>query len=47
MFESRDPRKVYRLLKENNIGYVAFDNGIRYGQFIKRPNGRSLRSIFS
>ena len=47
MFESRDPRKVYRLLKENNIGYVAFDNGIRHGQVIKRPNEQVYAQYFS
>jgi DNA-binding beta-propeller fold protein YncE len=46
MFESRDPRKVYRLLKENNIGYVAFDNGVRHGQFIKRPNEQVYAEYF-
>jgi hypothetical protein len=47
MFESRDPRKVYRLLKENNIGYVVFDNGIRHGQVIKRPNEQVYAQYFS
>jgi len=46
MFESRDPRKVYRLLKENNIGYVAFDNGIRHSQVIKRPNEQVYAQYF-
>ena len=46
LFESRDPRKVYRLLKENNIGYVAFDNGIRHSQFIKRPNEQVYAQYF-
>jgi DNA-binding beta-propeller fold protein YncE len=46
MFESRDPRKVYRLLRENNIGYVAFDNGVRHGQFIKRPNEQVYAEYF-
>jgi DNA-binding beta-propeller fold protein YncE len=46
MLESRDPRKVYRLLKENNIGYVAFDNGLRHGQFIKRPNEQIYSEYF-
>ena len=38
LFESKDPWKVFRLLKENGIKYVAYDNAIRQGQFIKRPN---------
>jgi DNA-binding beta-propeller fold protein YncE len=46
MFESRDPRKVYRLLKDNNIGYVAFDNGVRHNQFIKRPNEQLYAKYF-
>jgi len=46
MFETRDPRKVYRLLKENNIGYVAFDNGIRHSQVIKRPNEQVYARYF-
>jgi DNA-binding beta-propeller fold protein YncE len=46
MFESRDPRKVYRLLMENNIGYVAFDNGIRHSQIIKRPNEQVYAEYF-
>ena len=38
LFENRDPWKVYRLLKENGIKYVGYDNAIRQAQFIKRPN---------
>jgi len=47
LFESRDPRKVYRSLKENNIGYVAFDNGIRHSQVIKRPNEQVYAQYFT
>ncbi|PWT78819.1 MAG: hypothetical protein C5B58_14665 [Acidobacteria bacterium] len=46
MFESRDPGKIYRLLRENNIGYVAFDNAIRHSQFIKRPNEQVYAEYF-
>ncbi len=46
MFESRDPHKVYRLLRENNIGYVAFDNGVRHSQVIKRPNEQIYAEYF-
>jgi sugar lactone lactonase YvrE len=46
MFESRDPRKVYQLLKDNNIGYVAFDNSIRHSQFINRPNEQLYAEYF-
>ncbi len=46
MFESKDPREVFRLLKDNNIGYVAFDNGVRHSQFIKRPNEQVYAKYF-
>ncbi|HYJ04059.1 MAG TPA: NHL repeat-containing protein [Chthoniobacterales bacterium] len=38
LFESQDPYTVFRLLRENNIVYVAIDEGVRRGEFIKRPN---------
>ncbi|MEY2539823.1 MAG: hypothetical protein QOG67_3563 [Verrucomicrobiota bacterium] len=38
LFENRDPRHVFSLLHDNKIAYVAFDNGVRHGEFIKRPN---------
>jgi hypothetical protein len=38
LLQSRDPRKVFRLLKENGINYVAFDNAVRRGEFVKRHN---------
>lgn len=38
LFESRDPRLVFQLLKQNRIAYVAVDNGVRRGEFIKRAN---------
>jgi DNA-binding beta-propeller fold protein YncE len=38
LFESKDPWKVYHLLKENGIEYVAYDNAVRQAQFIRRPN---------
>jgi DNA-binding beta-propeller fold protein YncE len=38
LFESTDPYAVFRLLKENRIAYVAIDDGVRRGEFIKRPN---------
>jgi sugar lactone lactonase YvrE len=38
LFENKDPWKVYHLLKENGITYVAYDNAVRQAQFIKRPN---------
>ncbi|MEN3368779.1 MAG: hypothetical protein V7609_922 [Verrucomicrobiota bacterium] len=38
LFESPDPKLVFQLLQENNIAYVAIDDGVRRGEFIKRPN---------
>jgi hypothetical protein len=46
LFESKDPWKVYHLLKENNIKYVAYDNAVRQGQFIKRPNQEMYATYF-
>ncbi len=37
MFESNDPARVFRLLKENGIDYIAYDDGIRRADFLK-PN---------
>ena len=47
LFESKDPWKVFRLLKENNIRYVVYDNAVRQGQFIKRPNQALYATYFS
>jgi DNA-binding beta-propeller fold protein YncE len=46
LFESKDPWKVFRLLKENNIRYVVYDNAVRQGQFIKRPNQQLYVTYF-
>jgi len=46
LFESKDPWKVFHLLKENGISYVAFDNAVRQGQFIKRPNDQLYATYF-
>jgi DNA-binding beta-propeller fold protein YncE len=46
LFENRDPWKVYRLLKENGIKYVGYDNAIRQAQFIKRPNQELYATYF-
>jgi sugar lactone lactonase YvrE len=46
LFESKDPWKVYHLLKENGIKYVAYDNAVRQGQFIKRPNEQLYATYF-
>jgi len=37
-FESTDPYAVFRLLYKHKIAYVAIDEGVRRGEFIKRPN---------
>ncbi len=46
LFESKDPWKVFRLLKENGISYVAFDNAVRRGEFVKRPNEQVFAQYF-
>jgi DNA-binding beta-propeller fold protein YncE len=46
MFENKDPRKVFRLLKENNICYVVFDNAVRHNEFIKSPNEQVFTKYF-
>jgi len=38
LFESTDPYAVFRLLRKHRISYVAIDEGVRRGEFIKRPN---------
>jgi len=46
LFESRDPWKVFHLLKENGIKYVGYDNAVRQAQFIKRPNEELYATYF-
>jgi DNA-binding beta-propeller fold protein YncE len=46
LFESKDPKTVCRLLKENHITYVAFNEGIRQGDLIKRPNEEVYAKYF-
>ena len=46
LFESRDPWKVFHLLKENGIRYVAFDGAVRQAQFIRRPNEEVYATFF-
>ena len=38
LFEERNPLEILKLLHENNISYVAIDNGVRQGGFIKNIN---------
>ena len=46
MFESKDAAEVLRLLKENNISYVAIDEAIRKSDFIKNPNEAIYEAYF-
>ena len=46
LFEGKDPWKVYHLLKENGISYVAYDNAVRKGEFVKRPNEQLYATYF-
>src|SRR5213592_4459603 len=46
LFESKDPWKVFHLLKDNGIKYVVYDNAVRQGQFIKRPNEQLYATYF-
>jgi sugar lactone lactonase YvrE len=38
MFESKNPRQVFELLKQNHIDYVAIDDGVRHGELIRDAN---------
>ncbi|HVF71892.1 MAG TPA: 6-bladed beta-propeller [Chthoniobacterales bacterium] len=38
LFESTDPVKVFQLLRKWRINWVAIDDGVRRGEFIKRHN---------
>jgi DNA-binding beta-propeller fold protein YncE len=46
IFEERNPQKLLRLLKANKISYVAIEDGIRKGNFIKNPNEAVFKSNF-
>jgi DNA-binding beta-propeller fold protein YncE len=46
LFETRDPWKLFHLLKENGIRYVAFDGAVRQASFIKRPNEQLYATYF-
>jgi DNA-binding beta-propeller fold protein YncE len=46
LFETKDPWKVYHLLKDNGIKYVGYDNAIRQAQFIRRPNQEVYSTYF-
>ncbi len=46
LFEDKDPAKVFQLLKDNDIAYVAYDNAVRHGDFIKHPNEQIYARYF-
>jgi DNA-binding beta-propeller fold protein YncE len=46
LFQTKDPRKVFRLLKDNNISYVAIDNAVRHNEFVKSPNEQVFTRYF-
>jgi sugar lactone lactonase YvrE len=46
LFQTKDPRKVFHLLKDNNISYVAFDNAVRHNEFVKNPNEQVFAQYF-
>lgn len=46
MYAERNPQVLLRLLRENNISYVAIDNGLRNGDFIKNVNETVYKSVF-
>ena len=46
LFQTKDPRKVFRLLKDNNISYVVFDNAVRHNDFVRNPNEQIFSRYF-
>jgi DNA-binding beta-propeller fold protein YncE len=46
LFETKDPRKLFRLLKQNSVSYVAFDNAVRHNEFVKHPNEQVYAKFF-
>ena len=46
MFESKNPMRVHQLLKDDHIEYVAFDDGVRHGELIKKPNEQVYTRYF-
>jgi sugar lactone lactonase YvrE len=46
LVQTKDPKKVFRLLKENDIAYVAFDNAVRRGEVVKSPNEQVFARYF-
>jgi hypothetical protein len=46
MFESENPRRVFELLKQNHIDYVAFDDRVRHDELIMNPNEQIYSNYF-
>lgn len=46
MFESRNIDEIFSLMKSNNISYVAFDNLVKNGDFVKNNNERLYQAYF-
>jgi DNA-binding beta-propeller fold protein YncE len=47
MFESKNPRLIFELLKQNGIDYVAFDNAVRsHSEKVKKPNEQLYSTYF-
>ncbi len=46
LFQTKDPRKLLRLLKDNNISYVVFDNAVRHNEFVRSPNEQVFAKYF-
>jgi DNA-binding beta-propeller fold protein YncE len=46
MFAERNPQELLRILKENNISYVAIDNGLKNDDFVKNVNESVYKSTF-
>ncbi len=46
MFESNDINEVFDLMKSNGIDYVAIDNTVRNGDFIKNNNEKLYQAYF-
>ncbi|CAN5246723.1 hypothetical protein BH20ACI2_BH20ACI2_20190 [soil metagenome] len=46
MFESRNAAEIYILIKENGINYVAIDDALRKGDFVRNLNERVFEQYF-
>lgn len=46
MFAERNPQELLRILHENNISYVAIDNGLRNSDFTKKVNETVYKGNF-